>query len=51
MDDSHDIQGDFLGPPYDRTPAAVIAAENQNRSFKSSEHIEKGNGPSHSFGY
>ena len=38
-----DVRGDFLGPPLDTTPAAVIGNKLKPRSFKSSEHInEKG---------
>ena len=46
------VRGDFLGPPHDTTPAAVIGNKNKVRSFKSSEHInEKEDGPYHGFGY
>ena len=46
-----DVRGDFLGPPFGTTPAAVIRNKIKLRSFKSSEHIEKGDGPYHGFGY
>ena len=40
-----DVRGDFLGPPHDTTPAAVIANKIKLRSFKSSERInENGDG-------
>ena len=46
-----DVRGDFLGPPHDTTPAAVIA-KTKLRSFKSSELIfQKGDGPYRGFGY
>ena len=45
-------KGDFLGPPYGTTPAAVIAIKTKLRSFKNSEHInEKGGGPYRGFVY
>ena len=36
-----DVQGDILGPPHGRTPAAIIANKIKLRSFKSSKHINE----------
>ena len=46
-----DVQGDFLGPPQDTTPAAVMTNQHKKiRSFKSEENIHKNeDGPDYKF--